>query len=102
MMKITVLRLIMERINLRLLHLFKAGTVGRISRACQKDSPDHVLHGVLDNVPVIVIVEMKVRCSSSTAARGRRRNKFVRNCSCVPWCSNDLQKHVLKNQRLFR
>ena len=82
--------------TLKILHSFRAGLVGRTNREYQKDSPDFILHGMLDNEQIITIVEMKARCSSSTVARERRKNNILRNYSYLSCYSNDLQKYTLK------
>ena len=55
--------------TLKILYLLRAGLVGRTNREYQKDNPDFMSHGMLDNEHMITMVEMKARCSSSTAAR---------------------------------
>ena len=75
---------------LKMLHLFRAGLVGRTDRIYQKDSPDFALHGALDNEHIILIAEMKARCSSSTAAREWRKISMSHNRSCLSCYSNDL------------
>ena len=76
--------------------MHRAGLVGRINRDYQKDSPDFVVHGILDDVHIIAILEMKARCSSSTAAKERRKNNVLHNHSYISCYSNDLRKHMLK------
>ena len=82
--------------KLKISYLFRAGSVFRSDRQYQKDSPDFVVIGTLDNVHTIAIVEMKARCSSSTAAKERRKNNFLRDYSYLPWHSNELRKCILK------
>jgi len=81
---------------LKILHMFRAGLVGRSNREYQKDSPDFVAYGILDNMHIVLIIEIKARCSSSTAAKERRKNNMLRNCAYLSCYSNDLRKHVLK------
>ena len=82
----------------RVLFIYRAGLVGRINRDYQKDSPGFVVHGILDDVHIIAILEMKARCSSSTAAKERRKNNVLHNYSYVSCYSNDLRKRLLKKR----
>ena len=72
---------------LKILHVFRSGFVGRKEREHQKDSPDFVFHGMIDNVHTIFIIEIKARCSSSTAAKERRK---------ITWCEITFTYHVTR------
>ena len=82
--------------------LYRTGLVSNVSREHQKDSPDFLLIGTLDEEFFSAIVEMKARCSSITAAKERRRLNSERQCSHVSCYSDELRKHVLKNLKQFR
>ena len=82
--------------------MYRAGLVNYVSREYQKGSPDFVLIGTLDGEFFSAVVEMKARCSSIAAAKERRRLNWERQYSYVSCYSDELRKHVLKNQKQFR
>ena len=88
--------LLLNRKNLKVLHMYRAGLGSNVSKEYQKNSLDFILVGMIDRELFSAAVEIKACCSKLIAAKERRRLNSKRQYSYISYYSDDLRKHVLK------